>query len=110
MKLLFDEHLSYKLVYRLEDVFPNSKHVNDIGLNKSDDFVIWNYARNHNFIIVTKDADFIDLADLYGAPPFLIWIRSGNVKAIDIENLIRKHTIRIISIFEKSEAGILQLK
>lgn len=110
MKLLLDKHLSYKLINRLEDVFQYSKHVNDVGLNSADDKEIWDYAKSNNFIIATKDADFIDFSELYGSPPFLIWIRSGNVKVAEIENLIRKHTIRIISVFKKSEAGVLQLK
>ena len=110
MKLLFDEHLSFKLVSRLNDIFPNSKHVSDVGLKFANDKDIWDYARNKQFVIVTKDSDFTDYSDLYGAPPFIIWIRCGNVRVSDIENLIRKHTIRIISVFENSEAGLLQLK
>ncbi len=110
MKLLFDEHLSYKLVNRIKDIFPESKHVNDVGLQTATDKMIWEYAKTKDFIIVTKDSDFIDIADIFGHPPFMIWIRSGNAKVNDIEYLIRKHTIRIISIFENNEVGILQLK
>ena len=32
MKLLFDENLSYKLVRLLADLFPDSVHVRDVGL------------------------------------------------------------------------------
>lgn len=32
MKLLFDENLSHKLVRTLEDLFPDSEHVRDLGL------------------------------------------------------------------------------
>lgn len=110
MKLLFDEHLSYKLVNRFKDIFPESKHVNDVGLKTANDREIWNYAKTKDFVIVTKDSDFIDIADIYGHPPFMIWIRSGNLKVDDIENLIRKHTIRIIGVFKNNEVGVLQLK
>ncbi|MBT4287186.1 MAG: DUF5615 family PIN-like protein, partial [Deltaproteobacteria bacterium] len=44
MKLLFDEHLSFKLVSRLNDIFPNSKHVSDVGLKFANDKDIWDYA------------------------------------------------------------------
>ena len=110
MKLLFDEHLSFKLVSRLNDIFPNSKHVSDVGLKFANDKDIWDYARNNKFTIVSKDSDFVDFADLYGHPPYLIWIRSGNIRVDQIEHLIRKYTIRIISIFENNEVGMLQLK
>jgi len=32
MKQLFDENLSHKLVRLLDDLFPNSIHVRDVGL------------------------------------------------------------------------------
>jgi predicted nuclease of predicted toxin-antitoxin system len=37
VKLLFDENLSYKLAHRLADVFPDSLHVRDVGLESADD-------------------------------------------------------------------------
>jgi predicted nuclease of predicted toxin-antitoxin system len=55
MKLLFDEDLSHKLVRRLADLFPDSIHVRDIGLKAADDPVVWEYARNDDLMIVSKD-------------------------------------------------------
>ena len=46
MKLLFDENLSPKLVRLLDDLFPNSIHVRDVGLKASDDLVVWQYAED----------------------------------------------------------------
>jgi predicted nuclease of predicted toxin-antitoxin system len=41
MKLLYDENLSPKMVIALADVFPESAHVDRIGLGgESDDLVI----------------------------------------------------------------------
>jgi len=37
MKLLFDENLSHRLVRLLTDVFPDSVHVRDVGLQAADD-------------------------------------------------------------------------
>ena len=36
MKLLFDENLSPKLALMLNDIFPASLHVHDIGLSGQD--------------------------------------------------------------------------
>ncbi len=110
MKLLFDEHLSFKLVKLLSDLFPGSKHVSDVGLITADDQSIWNFSKHNDFIIVTKDSDFIDISDLFGHPPFVIWIRSGNTRVADIESLIRKFAVRIFNIIKSNEAGVLQLK
>jgi predicted nuclease of predicted toxin-antitoxin system len=62
LKLLFDENLSHKLPRRLADAFPNSLHVRDIGLKASEDPMVWDYARDNDFIIVSKDADMHDLS------------------------------------------------
>lgn len=110
MKLLFDEHLSYKLVLLLSDIFPNSKHVMDLGLTAANDREIWDYTKTNNYVIATKDSDFIDISNLLGAPPFVIWIRSGNTKVKDIENVFRKYSVLIDSAIEENEAVIIQLK
>jgi predicted nuclease of predicted toxin-antitoxin system len=44
---------------------------------------IWNYARDKNLIIVTKDADFSDRIILSEPPPKVIHIRFGNLRMRD---------------------------
>lgn len=57
MKLLFDENLSHKLAHRLADLFPDSIHVRDVGLKSSDDPLVWDYAKDNDFMIVSKDTE-----------------------------------------------------
>ena len=45
MKLLFDENLSPQLVSYLAEVFPNSRHVELLGMRGSTDTEIWNRAK-----------------------------------------------------------------
>ena len=58
MKLLLDQNLSPRLVQALEAVYPGSSHVRLLGLRDADDAVVWEFARDHDFIIVSKDSDF----------------------------------------------------
>jgi predicted nuclease of predicted toxin-antitoxin system len=58
MKLLFDHNLSYKLVGRLADQFPDSEHVRNVNLHEANDRTVWEYARTNGFAIVSKDEDF----------------------------------------------------
>lgn len=58
MKLLFDQNLSRHLARRLADIYPDSNHVLFLGLEQEPDAVVWQYARNYGYIVVTKDADF----------------------------------------------------
>jgi predicted nuclease of predicted toxin-antitoxin system len=91
MKLLFDHHLSRKLVRRLEDQFPDASHVAFHGLADAADVAIWIFAEREGYAIVTKDADFTDLSALRGAPPKVVWIRIGNCTTTEVERILRGH-------------------
>ena len=58
MKLLLDQNLSPRLVRTIEAAYPGSTHVRLVGLRDADDAVVWEFARDHGFIIVSKDSDF----------------------------------------------------
>ncbi len=58
MKLLVDENLSPRLIQALEVEYPGSVHLRSVGLRGAIDEVIWNYAREQGFVIVSKDNDF----------------------------------------------------
>jgi predicted nuclease of predicted toxin-antitoxin system len=90
MKLLFDENLSPRLAIRLADLFPDSTHVREIGLQATDDPLVWEYARLNGFLIVSKDADMHDLSLLFGNPPKVIWLRLGNCSTTQAENVLRR--------------------
>ena len=49
MKLLFDQNLSFKLCALLSDLFPDSKPVRDLGLDRSDDRIVWQHAKDNGF-------------------------------------------------------------
>ena len=89
MKLLFDQNLSFKLCRRLADVFPGSTQVRLLGMEGTDDWSIWPYTKTNGFALVSQDADFADIATLYGPPPKVIWLRCGNQSNDVIEVLLR---------------------
>lgn len=78
MKLLLDENLSRWLIPFLQADFPGSNQVALLGLEKTTDWEIWQFARNNDYVIVTKDSDFHELSILYGAPPKIVWLKTGN--------------------------------
>jgi predicted nuclease of predicted toxin-antitoxin system len=78
VKLLFDYNLSPRLVTRLSDAYPNSEHVYLVGFDQAEDSVVWTYAVQNDYIIVTKDSDFSELSIIRGFPPKVIWLRRGN--------------------------------
>jgi predicted nuclease of predicted toxin-antitoxin system len=66
MKLLFDQNFSFKLCSLLADLFPGSSQARLLGLAEADDRVVWQHAKAHGFNLVTQDADFAEMAVLYG--------------------------------------------
>ncbi|MEZ2232590.1 DUF5615 family PIN-like protein [Microcoleus sp.] len=109
MKLLFDHNLSPRLVNRLADIFPNSNHVDNLGLAQVDDSDVWLYAENNDFAIATKDSDYNELLMLRGFPPKIIWLRRGNCSTSEIEAILRRHITDIQTLFDDSSVGILTL-
>jgi predicted nuclease of predicted toxin-antitoxin system len=91
LKLLFDENLSPRLVSLLADLFPHSAHAHDLSLGHTDDTIIWKFAKEHSYTLVSKDSDHYELSMLHGHPPKVIWIRMGNCSTKSIEEQIRLH-------------------
>lgn len=109
MKLLLDQNLSPRLVRHLADLFPNTSHVLEVGLDRSLDQEVWDYARQYDYLIVTKDVDFSEFSVLRGFPPKVIWIRRGNCSTQDIEHILRENYASIKAMSEDANTGILEL-
>lgn len=109
MKLLFDHHLSPSLVGRLADLFPGSEHVWNVALHDVADETVWRYAGDHDFTIVSKDADFSEISMQLGYPPKLIWLKIKNWSTDEVEELIRSRYFLIVELPNATERGILVL-
>lgn len=101
MKLLLDENLSDRIVNRVSDLYPSSKHVKTLGLINTDDGIIWEYAKEKSFVIVSKDSDFHQRSLLYGYPPKFIFLRIGNCPTNRIVSILRNR-FNTISDFNSS--------
>ena len=75
----------------LADLFPNSIHVKTIGLSRATDTELWDYARDNDYFIVSKDIDFSKRSVVHGHPPKVIWLRLGNCPTRTVEDLLRNH-------------------
>jgi predicted nuclease of predicted toxin-antitoxin system len=110
VKLLFDGNLSHHLVDNLSDFFPQSTHIRNIGLAKAPDEAVWQYAKENDFIIVSKDADMLELSIILGPPPKLIWIRRGNCSTSAIHEMIRSKVDEINSFHGDKDNSCLILR
>ena len=109
MRLLFDEQLSEELVTKLADLFPESLHVRLLGAGGAADPSVWDLAREHQCVLVTKDEDFHRLSVLRGAPPLVVWLRIGNCTTEDIVRVLRARAADIRRFEAQSGETVLEL-
>ena len=109
MKLLFDQNLSHRLVQVLQKEYPDSRHVREAGLQEATDAVVWQYAAQQGFAIVTKDADFHQRSFLFGHPPKVVWLRVGNASTAKIEALLRRRAADVDAFCTDQESAFLIL-
>lgn len=108
MKLLFDQNISFRLINRISDFYPNAKQVRELGLENATDIEIFEFTRKNDYSIVTFDSDFCDLNILKGFPPKIIWIKTGNATSRNLE-IILKNKHELIKSFMKENFGCLEI-
>ncbi|WP_310992780.1 DUF5615 family PIN-like protein [Aequorivita marina] len=103
MKLLFDQNISFRIVKQILENFPDSNPVRKLGLEDCSDKAIWEYAKQNSYTVVTFDADFYDLANLYGSPPKIIWLRFGNSTTLNIAHILNTKLSEITDFIKSSD-------
>jgi predicted nuclease of predicted toxin-antitoxin system len=80
MKLLVDNQLPLALAAHLRGWGLDCLHVLECGLGSSNDIEIWIRAINEGRLVVSKDEDFVFLANRPADNGRLIWVRLGNCR------------------------------
>jgi predicted nuclease of predicted toxin-antitoxin system len=109
MRFLFDQNISHRILKLLPENYSDSTTVKQEGLINAPDRQIWEFARQYNYVIVTQDSDFNDLTSLFGFPPKIIWIRTGNIKTQSIINILIDYSQDIDKFIKNSEYGCFEI-
>ena len=72
-------------------MFPGSMHVLTLGFGHTPDIEVYRYAGQNGFTILTKDSDYDALSGRYGAPPKVILLKVGNMRADDLLRFVQEH-------------------
>lgn len=78
MRFVVDAQLPPALARVLSSFGHQAEHVFDIGLDGTEDPVIWDYAIRMGTAIITKDDDFAIRIAMEPSGPSIVWIRIGN--------------------------------
>jgi predicted nuclease of predicted toxin-antitoxin system len=109
MKFLFDQNISHRILALLPEQFSSSTSVKKEGLTNAQDSQIWEFAKDHDYIIVTQDSDFNDMNTLYGFPPKIIWIRTGNLKTKAILDILIDYYSELEKFESDHELGCFEI-
>ncbi|MDR2865033.1 MAG: DUF5615 family PIN-like protein [Spirochaetaceae bacterium] len=109
MKILLDANISWKSTKILSPILGECLHVDNIGITvPARDIDIWNYAKKNEFIMITKDNDFIDLLEIKGYPPKIVLLKTGNNSSKALVQLII-NSKKLIQELNENDYGILEL-
>jgi predicted nuclease of predicted toxin-antitoxin system len=67
-----------------------AKSLREVGLHGADDDVLFAAAKKFGIVMLTKDSDFVDRVERYGAPPQVIWLRFPNMRTVKLQSLLAK--------------------
>ena len=82
---------------------------------KAKDEQIWEYAKQHNLTIITKDSDFFNRILVSFPPPKVIHIKFGNLKMNEFHSLISNNwqeilelskVNKLVNVYKESLEGI----
>ena len=107
MIIWLDAQLSPRLVQWIGETFGvECLHVRDLGLRDVEDPEIFQKARDAGAVVMTKDQDFVRLAERSGYPPQVIWVTSGNMPNARFKSLLLKTFRDAMSLIESGEAVV----
>jgi predicted nuclease of predicted toxin-antitoxin system len=80
VRFLIDNQLPGALSRLLTSLGCDCVHVMEAGLGEASDVDIWRYACESGRTLITKDEDFLHLANRQPQTGGLIWVRLGNCR------------------------------
>jgi len=105
MKLLIDMNLSPRWVSFLAETGIQVVHWSTLGAHNAPDVEIMNYARAHDYVVLTHDLDFgTILAATHGEKPSVIQVRSDDVSP---DSIGRQVVIALHQMASELEDGAL---
>ncbi len=109
MKLLFDQNISPRILKLLPENFEGCQHIRFVGLENESDISIFKFAERNDNEVVTFDSDFVDLDALYGTPPKIVYLNTGNLTTKNISDLLLSNSLRIQHYLNSQADEILEL-
>jgi predicted nuclease of predicted toxin-antitoxin system len=100
MKFLIDAQLPRRLVSRLREARHEAIHTLDLPLgNRTPDSIINELSIREQYVVITKDADFVNSFHLHRRPHKLLLISTGNIRNSELEALFMSNLESVVGNF-----------
>jgi len=103
MRFLVDNQLPPALAVFLRDHGHDAIHVFEHGLDHQADQSLWEHATSTHRIVVSKDEDFLYLANRPGDIGRLLWVRLGNCRNAMLIDAFSKSLTAVTAAFEDGQ-------
>lgn len=101
MKCLVDAQLPRRLVIMLRVAGHEAVHLLDLPLgNRTPDSVINELSIREGYVVITKDADFVNSFHLHRKPHKLLLVSTGNIRNVELESLFMSNLENIARNFD----------
>jgi predicted nuclease of predicted toxin-antitoxin system len=101
VNFLVDNQLPDALCNFLTAQGHRSSHVLGLQMDEASDVQIWDYAANGKWIVVSKDEDFLHLANRQGDSGRLLWVRIGNCRKQTLLQAFHRELPGIVRAFDE---------
>lgn len=99
-----DAHLSPALArWITAELHHPAQAVRDLGLRQAKDPQIFEAARQTGAILLTKDADFVEMVERLGPPPQVIWLTCGNTSNAALRGILKQELPKALELLGKGE-------
>ena len=105
MRFLVDAQLPPALARWLAAAGHPAQHVGDHGLLEADDRRIWQFALDHEAVLITKDEDFA-IRRVLESGPTIVWVRLGNTRRQELLRWFEAKLSEILAALERGESLI----
>jgi len=106
VKFLLDAHLPPVLGRVMAREGYEVTHVAQLEMKGATDPDIWQYAKSHGYVVISKDEDFMRYRRDTDANPRFIWVRTGNCKNRELIETLIKHLPAVIEFLDSGNAMV----
>jgi predicted nuclease of predicted toxin-antitoxin system len=105
-----DTHISPAIAKWLNEQFEvNAISFYKLNFHTETDHSIFMKAKENNVVFMTKDKDFINLLATFKAPPYIIFLKTGNISNAELKNILTRSFQRSLDLITEHNYHFIEI-